>query len=59
MVRRMIGGYVSNAVVGEKFVLRTCIVNFQASLADIERLPGIVVQLGRVLDATMRPEAKS
>jgi aromatic-L-amino-acid/L-tryptophan decarboxylase len=51
--------YVSNAVIGDKFVLRACIVNFQTSLADIERLPGIVVQLGRVLDGTMRPEAMS
>jgi hypothetical protein len=39
------------------FVLRACIVNFQTSLVDIERLPGIVARLRRVLDATMRPEA--
>jgi glutamate/tyrosine decarboxylase-like PLP-dependent enzyme len=49
--------FVSNAVLGNKFVLRACIVNFKTSLADIERLPGIVVQLGRELDASRRPEA--
>lgn len=48
--------YVTNAVIGGKFVLRACIVNFHTSLEDIERLPGIVVRLGRALDETMRPE---
>lgn len=49
--------FVSNAVLGDKFVLRSCIVNFTTSLADVERLPEIVVQLGREIDASMRPEA--
>jgi glutamate/tyrosine decarboxylase-like PLP-dependent enzyme len=48
--------YVSNAVIGGKFVLRACIVNFRTSLADIEALPEIVVRIGRAVDAVLRPE---
>jgi len=39
--------FVSNAVIGEKFALRACIVNFRTSLADIEALPELVVRIGR------------
>ena len=49
--------YVSNAVIGGKFVLRACIVNFRTSLADIEALPEIVTRVGRAVDAELRPEA--
>ena len=47
--------YLSNAVIGGKFVLRACIVNFRTSLADIEALPGIVTRLGQEADAALRP----
>ncbi len=50
--------YVSNAIVAGKFLLRACIVNFRTKLADIEFLPNLVVQLGRNLDAEMRPRAQ-
>lgn len=51
---------VSNAVIGGRFLLRACIVNFRTSLEDIESLPGIVIRLGREVDADIRPgELKS
>ncbi len=48
--------YLSNAVIGGKFVLRSCIVNFRTSLEDIEALPGIITRLGAEVDAAIRPE---
>ena len=47
--------YLSNAVIHGKFALRVCIVNFRTAVEDIEALPGIVVCLGRELDAELRP----
>jgi glutamate/tyrosine decarboxylase-like PLP-dependent enzyme len=49
--------FVSNAVVGGRFVLRACIVNFRTTLADVEGLPALVARLGRQADETMRPAA--
>ena len=48
--------FVSNAVVDGKYVLRACIVNFRTTLDDIEALPKIVVRIGQLLDAELRPE---
>jgi aromatic-L-amino-acid decarboxylase len=39
--------FLSNAVVGETFVLRACIVNFHTSLGDIEALPLLLSRLGK------------
>jgi aromatic-L-amino-acid decarboxylase len=47
--------FLSNAVVEGKFLLRACIVNFRTSLEDMEALPGIVIRIGRQVDAAMRP----
>src|SRR5713226_7596559 len=47
--------FLSNAVVGGKFLLRACIVNFRTTLEDIEALPGIVIRIGREVDAAIRP----
>ena len=47
--------YLSNAVIHGKFALRACIVNFRTSLADIEALLPIVVQMGDALDMELRP----
>jgi aromatic-L-amino-acid decarboxylase len=47
--------YLSNAIVGGRFLLRSCIVNFRTARADIEALPGVVVRLGRELDRELRP----
>jgi glutamate/tyrosine decarboxylase-like PLP-dependent enzyme len=51
--------YVSNAVIGGKFALRACIVNFRTSLQDVEALPALVVRLGREADAELRPGSVS
>ena len=48
--------FVSNAVLGGRFLLRACIVNFRTTVADIEALPEIVVRHGRALDAVLRGE---
>ena len=39
--------FFSNAVIGGRFALRACIVNFRTSDADIEAVPEIVAALGR------------
>jgi len=52
---RLQGGgeaFVSNAVVGGRYLLRACIVNMHTSDADIDALPAIVVGVGRELYAT-------
>jgi glutamate/tyrosine decarboxylase-like PLP-dependent enzyme len=46
--------FVSNAVLGDMFVLRACIVNFRTTLGDVEALPALVVRLGREADAALR-----
>lgn len=48
--------FVSNAVLGGRYLLRACIVNLNTRLADVEALPGILVRQGRELDAGMRPK---
>jgi glutamate/tyrosine decarboxylase-like PLP-dependent enzyme len=46
--------FVSNAVVGGRYVLRACIVNFHTTRADVEAVPEIVVRVGRKVDAELR-----
>jgi glutamate/tyrosine decarboxylase-like PLP-dependent enzyme len=46
--------FVSNAVLGDRFVLRACIVNFNTTLADVRAVPEIVVRLGREVDTGLR-----
>jgi len=46
--------FVSNAVVGGRYVLRACIVNFHTGPDDIAALPEIVARRGRALDAARR-----
>jgi hypothetical protein len=46
--------YLSNAVIGGKFALRACIVNFRTSVDDIKELPSLVVRLGKDLDSELR-----
>jgi glutamate/tyrosine decarboxylase-like PLP-dependent enzyme len=48
--------FLSNAVLGNRFVLRACVVNFHTSLKDIEDLPPILARLGRETDRTLRRE---
>ena len=48
--------FVSNAVLGERYLLRMCIVNFRTALEDVEALAQISAEAGRAMDADMRPE---
>ncbi|HTO89599.1 MAG TPA: aminotransferase class V-fold PLP-dependent enzyme [Candidatus Sulfotelmatobacter sp.] len=47
--------FVSNAVIGDRYVLRACIVNFHTARADVEATPDILARMGRQLDAAKRP----
>jgi hypothetical protein len=38
--------YCSNAVLGERFVLRACIVNFRTEAGDVDALIDVVSELG-------------
>ena len=49
--------YLSNAIVDGKFALRACIVNFRTSQSDIRELPSLVLQIGREIDAELKPDA--
>ena len=51
--------FVSNAHIGDRYYLRACIVNFRTTLADVELLPRLIVELGRKLDDRFRPAALS
>jgi glutamate/tyrosine decarboxylase-like PLP-dependent enzyme len=46
--------FLSNAMVGGRFALRACIVNFRTSLADIEALLPLLSRLGQQADESMR-----
>jgi aromatic-L-amino-acid decarboxylase len=48
--------YLSNAIVGDKYALRACIVNFRTTLKDVEALPKLIVRMGKQLDAEMRSD---
>jgi glutamate/tyrosine decarboxylase-like PLP-dependent enzyme len=47
--------FVSNAVIGGRYALRACIVNFNTTAADVEAVPDVVARQGRMLDARLRP----
>ena len=49
--------FVSNAVVGGRYVLRACIVNFHSDRSDVEAVPEIVARTGREVDARLRQGA--
>jgi len=46
--------FVSNAVVGGRFLLRACIVNFHTARVDVEAVPNIVARIGHAVDAELR-----
>jgi aromatic-L-amino-acid/L-tryptophan decarboxylase len=46
--------FLSNAVVDDKYCLRTCIVNFRTSRKDIEEIVEIIVREGRKLHEIMK-----
>jgi glutamate/tyrosine decarboxylase-like PLP-dependent enzyme len=45
--------FMSNAVIGGKYALRFCIVNFRASAFDMEAMPELIVRLGRQVHAEL------
>lgn len=47
--------YLFNVVIGGKYALPACIVNFRTTLQDVKELPPLVVRLGKKLDGEMRP----
>ncbi len=47
--------YCSNAVLGGRFCLRSCIVNFRTEADDVEALLDIAAELGAALDDDLRP----
>ncbi|MCC7007191.1 MAG: aminotransferase class V-fold PLP-dependent enzyme [Acidobacteria bacterium] len=49
--------FVSNAVIGDRYVLRACIVNFHTGHDDVLALPGIVTAAGASIDGALRPAA--
>ena len=49
--------YISNAVLGERFVLRVCIVNFRTEADDVDAVLDVAAELGRALDESLRPAA--
>ena len=54
-VERSGEAFLSNALIGDTYALRACIVNFRTSLDDIDALPGLVARLGRIADESLRP----
>jgi aromatic-L-amino-acid decarboxylase len=49
--------FVSNAVLDGTYALRMCVVNFRTALEDVEALAEITVEIGRAVDAELRPES--
>jgi glutamate/tyrosine decarboxylase-like PLP-dependent enzyme len=56
-VQRGGDAFVSNAVVGGRYVLRACIVNFHTTRADVEAVIDVAARVGREVDAELRPPA--
>lgn len=48
--------YCSNAVLGGRFCLRSCIVNYRTEAEDMDALLDVASELGGKLDAELRPE---
>ena len=49
--------FVSNAVLGDMYALRMCVVNFRTTAEDVVALADISERLGREADAELRPKA--
>lgn len=47
--------FVSNAVIRGRYVLRACIVNFHTTEEDVEAIPEIVAQTGRIIATHIAP----
>jgi len=49
--------YLSNAVLDGAFALRACIVNFRTTSADVRAAIDVILRLGRMVDADLRPSS--
>ena len=49
--------YISNAVLGGRFVLRACVVNFRTEAADMDAVLEVAEEIGSRLDKELRPAA--
>ena len=49
--------FVSNAVIGNRYALRACIVNFHTTRADVDATIDIAARVGRAVDAELRSHA--
>ena len=49
--------FFSNAVLGERFVLRACLVNFRTEAEDMDAVLDVAAELGAKLDAELRPQS--
>jgi len=47
--------YYSNAILGDRFVLRTCIVNFRTEAVHLDQVLEVTEELGAKLDSELRP----
>jgi hypothetical protein len=47
--------FCSNAVLGERYVLRACIVNFRTEAEDLDAVLDVTAEIGSGLDAERRP----
>jgi glutamate/tyrosine decarboxylase-like PLP-dependent enzyme len=47
--------FFSNAILGERYVLRVCIVNFRTEADDLDAVLDVTADIGSRLDAEMRP----
>jgi glutamate/tyrosine decarboxylase-like PLP-dependent enzyme len=48
--------FISNAVLGGRYYMRACIVNFRTTGEDIHAVAGLIAQTARRLDRRMRPK---
>jgi aromatic-L-amino-acid decarboxylase len=48
--------FFSNAVLGDRFVLRACIVNFRTEADDMDAALDVAAEIGAELDADLRPD---
>jgi aromatic-L-amino-acid/L-tryptophan decarboxylase len=49
--------FVSNAVLGGRFTLRSCVVNFRTEADDMDLVLDVAAEIGGKLDVQMRPES--
>ena len=49
--------FLSNALVGGRFALRACIVNFRTTEADVDAVPTLVARLGAQVETAIHDRA--